>query len=65
MKTGLFVVSLIAIGSSAFAQPPQAGQQLTISTGVQRWYATVKNESDVGRRENAGGRLRCQAKHNA
>jgi uncharacterized damage-inducible protein DinB len=42
LYTGFFVAFLVVIASSAFAQPPQAGQKLTISTGVQRWYATVK-----------------------
>jgi uncharacterized damage-inducible protein DinB len=43
MKRLLVVFSgfLLSAGT-AFAQPPAAGQQLTIVTGIQRWYATVK-----------------------
>ena len=37
----LFSGLLLSAGT-AFAQPPAAGQQLTIVTGIQRWYLTVK-----------------------
>ena len=42
MQSGLLALSLVLVASSAFAQPPQAGQQFTIATGTQHWYATVK-----------------------
>jgi uncharacterized damage-inducible protein DinB len=43
MKRLLVVFSGFLLGAgTAFAQPPAAGQQLTVVTGIQRWYATVK-----------------------
>ena len=42
MKLGMIAASLVLISSAAYAQPPAAGQQLTIATGVQRFYATIK-----------------------
>jgi uncharacterized damage-inducible protein DinB len=40
----VFVIlpGLLLAAGTAFAQPPTAGQQLTIVTGIQKWYATVK-----------------------
>jgi hypothetical protein len=42
MKRGLIAVSLLFASSAAFAQPPAAGQTLTVVTSVQRAYATMK-----------------------
>ena len=42
MKRGLMTVSLVFASSAAFAQPPAAGQTLTVVTSVQRAYATMK-----------------------
>jgi hypothetical protein len=42
MKRGLIAVSLVLASSAAFAQPPAAGQTLTVVTSIQRAYATMK-----------------------
>ncbi|HEX4346592.1 MAG TPA: DinB family protein [Vicinamibacterales bacterium] len=42
MKRGLIAVSLMFASSAAFAQPPAAGQTLTVVTSIQRAYGTMK-----------------------
>ena len=42
MKRALIACSLVLASSAAFAQPPAAGQTLTVVTSIQRAYATMK-----------------------
>ena len=42
MKCALIAFSVVLVSSAAYAQPPGAGQQFTIATGVQRWYSVIK-----------------------
>jgi hypothetical protein len=42
MKRALIACSLVLGSSAAFAQPPAAGQQLTVVAAIQRGYNTIK-----------------------
>ena len=42
MKRGLIVLALTLASSAAYAQPPAAGQTLTVVTSIQRAYNTIK-----------------------
>jgi hypothetical protein len=42
MKSALIAFTAVLVSSAAYAQPPAAGQQLTVVTSIQRAYATMK-----------------------